>query len=163
LPEDAAGFKRGQRPGENGVDTKQQVANPRSRLTIRNCLLYGWNQPGQIGNMAALNLKNQVDATVENCVFRDNEICFRVRGGQGEFGGARVRIDNCALYDSLVGVRAESRIEDLKIRRLGIGQGVERPVYIPGGRTGGGFENVEPFTPPKYDDVIAAGLPVSSE
>src|SRR5688500_2808576 len=72
---DAAEFKQGERPGENAVDTKQQVTNPRSRLTIKNCLFYGWNQPGQIGNMAALNLKDHVRVTVLNCIFRDNEIC----------------------------------------------------------------------------------------
>ena len=88
LPEDAAGFKKGQRPGENAIDTKQGIANPRSRLTIRDCLFYGWNQPGPIGNMAALNLKNHVQVLVERCLFRDNEICFRVRGGSGEYGGA---------------------------------------------------------------------------
>jgi hypothetical protein len=107
LPEDAAGFKRGERPGENAIDTKQRASNPRSKLTIRNCLMYGWNQPSQISNMAALNLKNHVEARVENCLFRDNEIAFRVRGGTGEYGGAQVAIENCAVYDSQVAIRAE--------------------------------------------------------
>jgi hypothetical protein len=113
LPADAAAFKQGERPGENAVDTKQQATNPRSKLTIRGCLMYGWNQPGQIGNMAALNLKNHVQVTVEHCVLRDNEICFRLRGGAGELGGAHVQINNCALYESAVAIRAENGIENL--------------------------------------------------
>src|SRR5262249_55878802 len=124
LAADAGAFQRGQRPGENAVDTKQSAANPRSRLVIRNCLFSGWNQPHQISNMAALNLKNHVEVRVENCVFQDNEICFRLRGGDGELGGAQVSIENCAVYDSRVAVRAENGIRDLKIRRLGIGMNV---------------------------------------
>lgn len=160
LPADAAEFKQGERPGENAVDTKQQVTHSRSRLTIRNCLMYGWNQPGQIDNMAALNLKNHVQATVENCVFRDNEICFRVRGGEGEYGGARVTIDNCAVYDSLVAVRAEDKIENFKITRLGIGHGIQRKLQAAGGGTGPGFEQTQEYTPPPYRTVLERGLPV---
>jgi hypothetical protein len=158
LKEDAADFKKGERPGENAIDTKQQVLHPRSRLTIRGCLLQGWNQPGQVSNMAALNLKNHVQVTVENCVFRDNEICFRVRGGQGEYGGALVSIDNCAVYDSAVAVRAEDKIENLKIHHLGIGSGIQRPFQNAGGGTGTGYENVGQYTPPPYETVIRDGL-----
>src|SRR5262245_12618378 len=57
LDADVAGFKRGERPGENAVDTKQSTANPRSQMTIRNSMMSGWNQRGKISNMAALNLK----------------------------------------------------------------------------------------------------------
>jgi hypothetical protein len=163
LPADAAEFKRGQRPGENAVDTKQQTANPRSRLTIRNCLLYGWNQPGQIGNMAALNLKNHVAATVENCVFRDNEICFRLRGGGGELGGARVTIVNCAVYDSLVAVRAESGVVDLKIHDLGIGEGIQQKLKIAGRPIGWGYENSDEHQPPPFEQVLREGLTVPSK
>jgi hypothetical protein len=158
LEQDAAGFKRGQRPGENAVDTKQRTDNPRSDLVIRNCLCYGWNQPGQVSNMAALNLKNHVQVRVENCLFRDNEICFRVRGGTGEYGGAHVSIDSCAAYDSAVAVRAEDRIENLKIRRLGIGPGVKNRWVAAGGGTGAGYENVEDFTPPPFDPALRGGL-----
>lgn len=158
LPADAGEFKKGERPGENGVDTKQRTSNQRSRLTIRNCLFYGWKQPGQIGNLAALNLKNHVDAKVENCVFRDNEICFRVRGGEGDYGGAHVTIDNCAVYESGVAVRAEDKIENLKINRLGIGAGVKRKLHAVGGGTGAGFENQGEFTPPLLEAVLSQGL-----
>ncbi len=158
LPADAADFKKGQRPGENAVDTKQQVTNPRSRLTIQSCLMYGWNQPGQIGNMAALNLKDHVQATAQNCVFRDNEICFRLRGGGGARGGARVSIDNCAVYDSTTAVRAEDKIEKLKISRLGIGHGIRKTLQAVGGGTGSGYENTQEFTPPPFEKVLENGL-----
>jgi hypothetical protein len=159
LPADAGAFKKGERPGENGVDTKQRTSNPRSKLVIRNCLFHGFKQPGQIGNLAALNLKNHIQATVSNCVFRDNEICFRVRGGTGEYGGAQVTIENCAVYDSQVGVRAEDKIENLKILRLGIGSGIQRELHAAGGGTGSGYENAGGFKPPAYETVLKQGLP----
>jgi len=158
LADDAAGFKRGERPGENAVDTKKATANSRSRLTIRNCFLSGWNQPGQISNMAALNLKNHVEAQVENCVFQNNEICFRVRGGEGEYGGALVTIRNCAVYDSAVAVRAESDIRDLSIRRLGIGANVRQRLVSAGGGAGQGYENMGEFEPPPIERALKYGL-----
>ena len=157
LPEDTAGFKRGERPGENAIDTKQQATNPRSQLTIRNCYFYGWNQPSQISNMAALNLKNHVAACVENCLFRDNEICFRVRGGAGEYGGAQVTIENCAVYDSQIVIRAEDDVE-LTVRRLGIGDGVKRNVVLAGGGAAGDLSALDVFQPPKFTEALAAGL-----
>lgn len=158
LADDAGGFKKGVTPGENGVDTKQRTKNPRSQLTIRNCLLYGWQPPGQISNMAALNLKNHVEARVENCVFRDNEICLRVRGGTGDYGGALVSIENCAVYDSLVAIRAEDKIQDLKVKRLGIGDGVNRKFHAAGGGTGTGYEYTGEFKPPPMATVLKEGF-----
>lgn len=158
LPEDGAGFKKGQRPGENAVDTKQQIANPRSRMTIRNCLLFGWNQPGQISNLAALNLKNHVEVLVENCAFRDNEICFRVRGGTGAYGGALVTIEDCAVYDSKVALRAEDGIRDLKVRRLGVGPGVGVKLDSAGGGPGEGFEIIGEYDAPPFEQARATGL-----
>jgi hypothetical protein len=157
LPEDAAGFKRGQRPGENAVDTKQRSANPRSRITIRNCVMYGWNQPSQIGNMAALNLKNHVEARVENCLFRDNEICFRVRGGTGDYGGAIVTIDNCVVYESQVAIRAEDGV-DLTVGRLGIGPGIGKKLVNAGGGAKAGSTLGEEFTPPDFGEAAKTGL-----
>ncbi len=159
LPAAASDFKPGQRPGENAVDTKQRADQPRSRMTIRHCLMHGWNQPGQIDNLAALNLKNHVQVTVQNCVLRDNEIGFRVRGGQGEYGGAHVTIEDSAVYDTGVAVRAEDQIERLKIHRLGIGDGVGRKLQVVGGKLGAEYESEGEYTPPPYSDVLASGLP----
>lgn len=158
LPADAAGFKRGQRPGENAIDTKQLASNPRSRISVRACLFYGWNQPGQIGNLAALNLKNNVVATIEQCLLHDNEIAFRVRGGDGEYGGALVGITDCAVYDSAVAIRAEDGIRDLKIQRLGIGAGVKSKLVSAGGGVGAGYENTGEFQPPPLEQAISMGF-----
>jgi hypothetical protein len=158
LAEDAGEFKKGETPGENGVDTKQRATNARSKLTIRNCLLYGWKPPGQISNMAALNLKNHIEARVENCVFRDNEICLRVRGGTGNYGGALVSIESCAAYDSFVAIRAEDQIVDLKINRFGIGDGIKRKLQSAGGGTGTGYEYTAEFKPPAVTEALKEGL-----
>ena len=157
LREDAGGFKRGERPGENGVDTKQRVSNPRSKLTVRNCLFYGWNQPSQISNMAALNLKNHVQAKIENCLFRDNEICFRLRGGSGDYGGALVTVENCAVYESQVAVRAEDKIENVKIKRLGVAPTVKQKLVVAGG-LGTGYELSDEFVPEEFEELRTKGI-----
>ncbi len=158
LPSDAGDFKEGQRPGENAVDTKQQAKHARSRLEIRNCLMSGWNQPAQIGNMAALNIKNHVEVLVANCVLRDNEICFRLRGGSGDYGGARVAIENCAVYDSLVAVRAEGVLDSFKVTRLGIGHGVKQKLRAVEGGPGPAYQSTGEYTPPAFDHVLLEGL-----
>jgi hypothetical protein len=56
--------------------------------------MYGWGN-GQIKVMAALHLKNHVQARVEQCLLRDNEICFRLCGETGKRGGALVTIMDC--------------------------------------------------------------------
>jgi VanZ family protein len=162
LDADAAGFKRGERPGENGVDTKQRKSNPRSRMFIRNCVFYGWGE-GQIANQAALNLKDNVDVRVENCAFRNNDICFRLRGeASARRGGALVTIQRCAVYDSLLAARMEDRISHLKIRRLGIGDGVRQKYYIDKGKIGPGYENTGEFKPPTFEAVIRDGVPAAT-
>ena len=126
LPEDAAGFRKGERPGENAVDTKQRASNPRSRLVIRNSVFAGWRQPGQISPMAALNLKNHVDVGIERCTFYDNEVCLRLRGNTGETGGARVKAVDCTFYSSDLAVRAEDGLEDFRLLNAGYGKGIGR-------------------------------------
>lgn len=156
LPADAAGFKKGERPGENAVDTKQFTKNPRSRMTIRDCVFYGYNQPAQIQTMAALNIKDHVAVTVERCLLRDNEVCFRLRGpGSPQRGGALVTVTDCAVYDSAVAVRMEDKIVDLKIERLGIGSGILRKYHMnAGGGPGAGFSNQGEYTPPPFAQLL---------
>jgi hypothetical protein len=158
LPDDAAGFRRGQRPGENALDTKQIATNARSRITVRNCLMYGWNQLAQINNMAALNLKNHIEATVENCVFRDNEIALRVRGQTDEHGGARVSIDNCVVYDTKIALRAEDKPAYLQVRRLGVGHGTDRLLRVAGAGKASELQSIDHYTPPPYEQLIESGL-----
>jgi len=169
LPEDAAGFRKGESPGENAVDTKQSAANPRSRLTIRNSVFRGWNQPGQIDLVAALNLKNHVEVAVVKCVFADNQVSFRLRGpdADGRYGGAKVSISDCVVSDSAVGVRVEDRIADLQIRRLGFGSGVAAKFVSVAGGAGPGFLNEGEYALPvpekvhKPEDRVAPATPAS--
>jgi hypothetical protein len=140
LPADAAGFKAGEQPGENAVDTKQKAANPRSKMTVRNCVLHGFSEGGPITNRAALNLKNHVEVTVENCVFYDNELCLRLRGpsGAGEYGGAFVTASDCSFYNTPLAIRAEDGIKNLTVLRPRFGAGVGKKVRHVGG-PGPGF------------------------
>ena len=158
LPQDAAGFKKGERPGENGIDTKTPAKGEPSVLIVRNCYFHGWNQPGQIGNMAALNLKENVRATVENCILRDNEIGFRIRG-PGPRGGAQVEIKNCAIFDSATGVRVEDKAANLKIDRLGFGMGVTHKYQITKNQPGPGYENRGEYTAPAFETLLKQGFP----
>jgi hypothetical protein len=157
LPADAAGFKKGERPGENAIDTKTQPPGERCVMVVRSCYFHGWNQPGQIGNMAALNLKENVLVKVEHCILRDNEIGFRVRG-PGPRGGANVEIRNCAIYDCAVGVRVEDKAEYLKIDKLGFGAGVERKYRIINGKPGRGYENRGEYAAPAFEMLLKQGF-----
>lgn len=133
LPADAGDFKKGQQPGENGVDTKQAAGNPRSRITVRNCIIEGFAANGQISNAAGLNLKENVEATVENCAFLDNEICLRLRG-PGKNGGAKATVIDCYFYNSLVAFRTEDGITGVLVTRPKFGEGVQRQVRAVGAK-----------------------------
>lgn len=155
LPADATGFKKAERPGENALDTKQSAENPRSRVALRNCVFYGWNQPSQIRLAAALNIKENVEVRVERCLFHDNEVCFRLRGpASKERGGALVTISDCAVYDSAVAVRMEDKIANLRIVRLGIGPNIRRSYVSAGGGAGAGFVNEGEYTPPPFAQML---------
>lgn len=156
LEQDAAGFRRGERPGENAVDTKADPENGRSRLIIRDCYLYGWGD-GQIAVQAALNLKESVTATVENCVFRDNDVCFRLRGDTGR-GNADVTILRCAIYDSKVGIRTEDRLANLRIDGLGFGGTVGRRIHIDRGKIGPGFSKRGESAAPPLETALERGV-----
>ena len=148
LPEDAAGFKKGERPGENAFDSKTPPKGARPRVTIRNSIFHGWGY-GQIDNMAALNIKENVDVTLENCLFYDNEICIRARGENQTGFGAHVMVKDCAFYDSDVAVRYEDKIEDLEVLNPGWGKGLKKQSVDVGGVTGAlttaGARNIGPI------------------
>ena len=146
------------RPGENAVDTKTKPDGERCKLTIRNCHLHGFNQPAQISSAAALNLKENVDAGIIRCVFSDNEIAFRVRG-PGERGGSHVSITDCAIYETQFGVRAEDKIEKLKISGLAFGKGVTERIRFVNGRATGGYENIGEHEAPPMESLLKDGFP----
>lgn len=157
LPAAAAGFKAGERPGENAVDTKVRLDGARCVLKISRCVMHGWNQPAQISNIAALNLKENVDVTVSECALYDNEIAFRVRG-PGKRGGAHVTIADCAVYDTQTGVRAEDKIEQLKITGLGFSKGVGERIKFVTGKPGAGFENKGEHDAPPLQTLLQTGF-----
>jgi hypothetical protein len=149
--------KAGERPGENAVDTKTKPDGPRCELKIRGCYLHGWNQPSQIGNCAALNLKENVDAEVSHCIFARHEIAFRVRG-PGSRGGAHVRIEDCAIYETQVAVRAEDKIERLEIRGLAFGKGVGERIQFHGGKPAAGYESTGERAAPPVEELLKKGF-----
>ena len=115
------GFAVGSVPGENAVDTKASSSFPRSRITIRNTEAYGFKWATTGNNIAAFNLKENVDATVDRVTVYDSEIAFRLRGP------AFVRVQNAVVHDVDVGVRYEDNIENLRIWNTTLGTGVLTP------------------------------------
>jgi hypothetical protein len=158
LDSDTPGFKAGQRPGENAFDTKVPVDGPRCRLTIRDCYLHGWNQPAQIDTIAALNLKENVDAEVTRCVFDNNQVAFRLRG-PGSRGGAHVTINDCAVYRTETAVRAEDKIEVLKITNLAFGPGVAQRIKFVNGAATPGYQNTGERPAPALEALLKTGFP----
>jgi Right handed beta helix region len=115
------GFPVGSVTGENAVDTKASASFPRSRITIRDVEMYGFKWPTPGNNIAAFNLKENVDATVDRVTVYDSEIAFRLRGP------AVVRVQNAVVHNVDVGVRYEDSIQNLRIWNTTFGTGVQTP------------------------------------
>jgi hypothetical protein len=162
LPEDTREFKKGERPGENGIDTKTKAKGERCRLIVRNCYFHGWNQPAQIANAAALNLKENVDALVEHCLLRDNELAFRLRGKTSR-GAAHVEIRNCAIYDTQIGARLEDKIDGLEVRGLLIGSGVKQTYKIIGKQLGANNRITKEGKAPAFELLLRNGFQKAPE
>lgn len=158
LAANAWGFRAGESPGENAFDSKTQPDGERSRLRIRRCHFEGWRQPSPIQNRAALNLKEHIDAEIVHCVFNDNEIAIRARGPGGR-GDARVTLRECAIYRTQVGIRAEDKIEQLKLRGLAFGAGVESRIEFHNGKELPGYENTGGREAPPLESLLKAGFP----
>jgi len=153
LAEDAPGFKAGQSPGENAFDSKTPPDGERCKLIIRRCYMHGWNQPSQITTRAALNLKEHIDAVISHCVFDDNEVAIRARGPGGR-GDARVTVEDCAIYRTQVGVRAEDKIENLKVLRMAYGPEVKSREERHSGKDLPGYENTGEHDAPPMESLI---------
>jgi hypothetical protein len=136
LDADYAGFKKGERPGENAFDSKVHPEAPRARIVFRNTLFKGWGH-GQIGNGAALNFKEKIQATVEDSVLVENDIGFRCRG---TLGSAWVTVKNVSAYDTTRVFRLEHHVQNIKISGLALGDGIGQTFdNAPG--PGEGFEH----------------------
>jgi hypothetical protein len=122
LPAAENGFAAGVVPGENAIDTKQAATNVRSRLIVRDTIASGF-RGGLIANMAAFNLKEYVDVTVDGVTVFDSEIAFRLRGPAT---GARVLVKNAVVHDVVTAFRYEDNIQDLRIWNSTVGLNVTR-------------------------------------
>ena len=122
LPAAENGFAAGTVPGENAVDTKASATYPRATMEIRNTTAFGFRN-GLIPNMAAFNLKENVDVTVDRVTVYDSEIAFRTRGGAP---GAWVTAKNAVIYDVTTAFRYEDNIERLRIWNATVGANVTR-------------------------------------
>jgi hypothetical protein len=123
LDRNYAEYKRGERPGENAFDSKVAAGGPRARITIRNTLMKGWGH-GAIGNGAALNLKEGIQAIVERCVLVENDIAFRCRGAGPNRDSAWVIASDCTVYQTSRVFRLEAGVENVKIFHLAVGSDV---------------------------------------
>jgi hypothetical protein len=119
------GFAAGVVPGENAIDTKTNPSAPRGRLTITDTTAEGFGD-GLISNMAAFNLKEQVEVALDRVTVSHSQIAFRVRG-PGSNGGAWVRVRNAVVHDVTTAFRYEDDIEVLDIRHTTFGRNVEMP------------------------------------
>ncbi len=119
------GFAAGVVPGENAIDTKTHAAAPRASLVVRNTTARGFGK-GLISNMAAFNLKENVDATLDGVTVSASDIAFRLRG-PGSNGGAWVRLRNAVVHDVLTGIRYEDDIELVEASHVTFGLQVTRP------------------------------------
>ena len=126
LPAAVNGFAAGTVTGENAVDTKVGPTLPRANITIRDTVAYGFRR-GLITNMAAFNLKENINATVDRVTVYNSEIAFRLRGG-GTTGnpGALVGVQNAVVYDVDYGFRYEDGITGVRVWNTTLGAAVLR-------------------------------------
>ena len=131
LPAAENGFAAGVVPGENAIDTKQSSTNVRSRLIVRDTVASGF-RGGLIGNMAAFNIKEYVDTTLDGVTVSGSEIAFRLRGPGT---GAQVTVKNAVVYDVGTAFRYEDNIQNLRIWNSTVGRNVTR-VFHPASAAG---------------------------
>jgi hypothetical protein len=123
LPSNQNGFAAGTVPGENAVDTKADGGLPRARITIRNTNAWGFRN-GLVSNMAAFNLKENVDAVVDGVTVWDSSIAFRVRGGSAASPGVWARVQNTVVYNTASAFRYEDDVQNLRVWNVTVGSGV---------------------------------------
>lgn len=156
LDADYAGFKKGERPGENAFDSKTHPDQPRARITFKNCLLKGWGH-GQIGNGAAMNFKEKIQAVVDNCVFVENDIAFRCRGTRGS---AWATLRNVTVYQTTRVFRLEHKVQNMNIFHMAYGEGVKNKITRAAGGEGKGYVNQGERTAPTLAKWPYTRLPV---
>ena len=119
LPAAVNGFAAGVVPGEKRSTPSRRATMPRATLTIRNSEFYGF-RAGLITNMAAFNIKENVDTVVDGVTIHSSEIAFRLRAP------ALVRVQNAVVHTVSDGVRYEDNIQSVRIWNSTFGAGVTR-------------------------------------
>lgn len=121
------GFAQGVVPGENAIDTKSSSSYERARITIKNSRFSGF-QAGVISNMAALNLKENIEALVENVQISSSEIALRLRGETSSTPqGASVTTKNVIIFNVSTAVRYEDKLNGLiKLYHMSFGANINR-------------------------------------
>jgi parallel beta helix pectate lyase-like protein/flagellar hook capping protein FlgD len=131
-----SGWKAGNIPGENALDTKLVKDNwdaiDRMQVTIKNTTVFGF-QNGNINNMAAFNLKEKIEAVLDGVTVYDCEIAFRMRGTRGN---ANVTIMNSVVYNCEKAFRAEDDVANLKLYNSTFGSGLQNTFTFAGGDGG---------------------------
>jgi hypothetical protein len=117
--------------GENAIDTKVGRDLPRANLILRNVTARGF-RGGLIPNMAAFNLKENVDVTVDGATVSESEIAFRVRGPAGGAGGVRATVMNAVVFDVATAFRYEDGLTELRVWNSTIGAHVEQAFRMAG-------------------------------
>ena len=118
------GFPAGTVPGENGLDTKARGTAPRATVIVRQTEAWGFRR-GLLPNMAAFNIKENVDATFDGVTVSRSEIAFRLRG-PGANAGAWARVQNAVVYDVGTAVRYEDNIERVQVWNTTLGSAIPR-------------------------------------
>ena len=136
LPAPVNGFAAGIVPGENAVDTKVGATLPRANITIRDTVAWGFRS-GLIGNMAAFNLKENINAVVDRVTVYDSEIAFRLRGGGSAPTGAWVTVQNAVIYGVSKAFRYEDNIQNLKLWNITLGRNVTSAFQAASSGSGG--------------------------
>ncbi len=127
LSEAAGGFAAGVNPAENALDTKtsNDVIDP-AEVTIRDTHVWGF-RGGLIENMAAFNLKENVQVHLDRVTVNDSEIAFRLRGRtESRPRGAQVSMSNTVVYDVDTAVRYEDGIETVRMDNVTLGAEIGR-------------------------------------
>jgi len=138
LPAAENGFPAGVPPGENAVDTKASPSFARSTITIRDTVAFGFRDSAYVGNAAAFNLKENIDATVDRVTVSDSQIAFRARGANSAAPvGAWVTVRNAVISNVNTAFRYEDNIERLRIVNSTIGTAVANP-FVAASSSGAG-------------------------
>jgi len=121
------GFAAGVVPGENALDTKTSdtVETP-ARVTIVDTVARGFGG-GLISNMAAYNLKENVEVVLDGVTVHDSEIAFRLRGATSSRPrGAVVTVYDGVLHDVSTAVRYEDDIDVVTLWNVTFGGDIDR-------------------------------------